>query len=687
MKKTLFKSLLVISFLLITFFCITIESNAASFAYSDFNWDEFLKQHKNYWVEGCEKDDDECVDRVLATKEKFFTRMYSLLADFEKKGYKINDNIIIETVFYGLTPDSFADAGTRESEYVDQVYEYGYNIDETEKKQKYIASHDNDIPGAKDYFERETDSLKTLMNNMIGYTRTCYGTSNELPYTVTNSDGTTSTICNGEFIPVDGKCVAKIKLIKTDFFDSIGLGIFSSNTSEDECKEAAKDYVDSYLSDATKESSVNEEIYWEFLKENRYFDNKFQLQGYYETVLKATNHESMSELSNDEYKEYNDEIVLARTRIIEQIKAILDSYGKFAETPSANSSKSTKYWWPIGGAEITESEGVKMSVGDPISVRVSSKFGLRTDPVTGAVNASHKGVDIAGEVGVAPVIAAMSGVVVKSAVGDTGTCVQGDSSCGGGYGNYIIIQHTDGNYTLYAHMHTNSVIVKEGDSVKQGQVVGMVGSTGKSTGGHLHFEVRVGGNDSNSVQDPLKFISAENPRATGTDNKILEWIGNMEGTGPIEGDYYIVYQKPGDIPTVGHGITLKYNADAFRAHGIDPTTLHVGSKVPIEIVDKIYHEDVEGRFNNIRSKVSSKGITLNDNQVAALASLQFNCGNINGFFEAYAKYGSTDGLCTNWWEQKALRDSSGTYLSGLKKRRIAECDLFVNNVYDMAVYD
>ena len=62
MKKKLFKSLLVLSFLLITFFSIKINGYAASFAYSDFNWDELLKQNKNFWTSTCKEDDEECVD-------------------------------------------------------------------------------------------------------------------------------------------------------------------------------------------------------------------------------------------------------------------------------------------------------------------------------------------------------------------------------------------------------------------------------------------------------------------------------------------------------------------------------------------------------------------------------------------------------------------------------------------------
>lgn len=61
---------------------------------------------------------------------------------------------------------------------------------------------------------------------------------------------------------------------------------------------------------------------------------------------------------------------------------------------------------------------------------------------------------------------------------------------GGGYGNYVIIDHGNGYQTLYGHMLNNSIIVRAGDTVKQGQKIGILGSTGRSTGPHLHFEVR-----------------------------------------------------------------------------------------------------------------------------------------------------------------------------------------------------
>lgn len=89
----------------------------------------------------------------------------------------------------------------------------------------------------------------------------------------------------------------------------------------------------------------------------------------------------------------------------------------------------------------------------------------------------YNGVDLAAPLGT-PIIASASGTVIISR----------DYGWNGGYGNYIVIKHSNGTQTLYAHNSTN--IVDVGQSVVQGQIVGYVGSTGRSTGNHLHFETR-----------------------------------------------------------------------------------------------------------------------------------------------------------------------------------------------------
>lgn len=80
------------------------------------------------------------------------------------------------------------------------------------------------------------------------------------------------------------------------------------------------------------------------------------------------------------------------------------------------------------------------------------------------------------------------------------------------YGNYVVIEHQAEDitfYTLYGHMKAGSLMVSEGMEVKAGQTLGIMGSTGNSTGNHLHFEVRVGQNASSSAIDPYPFLFGE----------------------------------------------------------------------------------------------------------------------------------------------------------------------------------
>ena len=121
----------------------------------------------------------------------------------------------------------------------------------------------------------------------------------------------------------------------------------------------------------------------------------------------------------------------------------------------------------------------------PISGRITSYYGYRVNPVTGQYKL-HKGIDYAGNYG-DPIKASKSGVVEYS----------GWIS---GYGNTIILGHGNGVQTLYPHAQTLNV--SYGDTVSQGDVIATVGSTGNSTGPHLHFEIRING----EAVDPLNYI-------------------------------------------------------------------------------------------------------------------------------------------------------------------------------------
>jgi len=135
--------------------------------------------------------------------------------------------------------------------------------------------------------------------------------------------------------------------------------------------------------------------------------------------------------------------------------------------------------------------------------RLSSPFGMRKHPIDG-FNKMHRGTDFAAPMGT-PIMASGDGVVKKA------------GWCGGG-GNCVVIKHNSTYQTIYAHMSKFAKGIKSGIRVKQGQTIGYVGSTGKSTGPHLHYEVVVNGKKVNSQK--LKLPSGKILK--GEERKIFE---------------------------------------------------------------------------------------------------------------------------------------------------------------------
>lgn len=121
----------------------------------------------------------------------------------------------------------------------------------------------------------------------------------------------------------------------------------------------------------------------------------------------------------------------------------------------------------------------------PVRGLLNSGFGARRDPITGE-GAFHPGLDISTRRH-EPVLATASGLVIKS-------------GWGGDYGRVVEIDHGTGYRTVYGHL--DSILVKEGQRVRRGERVGLVGSTGRATGPHLHYEVRQG----DRILNPLEYI-------------------------------------------------------------------------------------------------------------------------------------------------------------------------------------
>lgn len=129
----------------------------------------------------------------------------------------------------------------------------------------------------------------------------------------------------------------------------------------------------------------------------------------------------------------------------------------------------------------------QMPLGRPARGRITSGFGSRIDPFNGQP-AFHAGIDFKGSVG-APVTATADGMIKE---------VGWDA---GGYGNYVIIRHSSGYQTLFAHL--SKTLVRRGGAVSRGDQVGLLGSSGRSTGPHLHYEVHYKG----KAVDPEKYLS------------------------------------------------------------------------------------------------------------------------------------------------------------------------------------
>lgn len=157
-------------------------------------------------------------------------------------------------------------------------------------------------------------------------------------------------------------------------------------------------------------------------------------------------------------------------------------------------SNATTYYMPIGSSEVTSQNGISYADGNPVSTNIIyNSDSMDIYPIDSSdVN----------------VIAAKDGIVIYPTSDDSTDCSSTltNDSCGEGYGNYVKIDHGDGNVTLYAHLEI--INVSSGDKVKQGQVIGKMGSSGNTDEVKLHFEILFNGEKYN----PNNYVNKDNPR-------------------------------------------------------------------------------------------------------------------------------------------------------------------------------
>ena len=179
----------------------------------------------------------------------------------------------------------------------------------------------------------------------------------------------------------------------------------------------------------------------------------------------------------------------------------------FADLKLSGTNNSLYYFDKKGSEGHYDQNGKsveKALMKTPINgARLSSAFGMRKHPIDG-YNKMHRGTDFAAPMGT-PIMASGSGVITRA------------RWCGGG-GNCVKIKHNSTYETIYAHMKNFAREIKEGSRVKQGQIIGYVGSTGNSTGPHLHYEVVENGKKINSQK--LKLPSGKTLK--GKEREVFE---------------------------------------------------------------------------------------------------------------------------------------------------------------------
>jgi len=194
------------------------------------------------------------------------------------------------------------------------------------------------------------------------------------------------------------------------------------------------------------------------------------------------------ESSIDNWEKKEDELEAEAKKLEDKIKSLQTQYNKEHAATGGGGAGSTTY----------NSKGTKTVDGitwrwPTYTTAITSYYGYRIHPVY-KTKKFHSGVDIGAGYG-ETIMAAASGTVIL-----VSEPVEGKNKGGSGYGNYCIIDHGNGYSTLYGH--ARDIYVKNGQKVSRGKAIGEVGSTGTSTGAHLHFEVRINGGTTN----PLNYL-------------------------------------------------------------------------------------------------------------------------------------------------------------------------------------
>ena len=325
------------------------------------------------------------------------------------------------------------------------------------------------------------------------------------------------SVGQSEIQEIKNKLSKKININKLSKGQKIELTIDQSNNLVKEFIFKISNKEKIYLSRDTKTDKFNQKILVTKLKKNTIYKENTILKSLYRSAIDQN---IPVNIIIEFARVYGFQVDFQRDIRKQDTFQIMyevfeDDNGKVIETGEVlfanlklSGEDNSLYYFDIKGSEGHYDKNgksiQKALMKTPINgARLSSSFGMRKHPIDG-FNKMHRGTDFAAPIGT-PIMASGNGLVKKA------------GWCGGG-GNCIVLKHNSTYQTVYAHMSKFARGIRSGVRVKQGQTIGYVGSTGKSTGPHLHYEVIVNGKKINS--QTLKLPSGKILK--GKERKIFE---------------------------------------------------------------------------------------------------------------------------------------------------------------------
>lgn len=399
------------------------------------------------------------------------------------------------------------------------------NASEIEALEQKISSIENDKNKQKEYQEALSAQVELIQDNILLLDAEIAGISAEITTAQVNIDNLNSSIADQQ-LEVDNNIelfkerlcamyitgndsLALAVIGSTDFYDMLSrVEMVNSIAAHDEelvnklldeitTLEKSKDDLETEM--LTLEMKMDEQEAKKSEKESEIALLNEAYQKSEDEIQRLALEEEKMNQSKEELEALNASLELQEQEIVEQIRKQQEEAERIAEQKRQEALKQQQQQQQSGGnvnvvVPDTSPSASGFSWPTPGFYYISSYYGARWGTL-------HKGIDIAGG-GIAgsPVVASKAGTVITVVTSCSHNYPKSGRCCGNGYGNYVTIAH-DGTYsTVYGHL--NSVNVSVGDYVSQGQVIGTVGTTGFSTGYHLHFEVRKNG----VAQNPNNYV-------------------------------------------------------------------------------------------------------------------------------------------------------------------------------------